>query len=171
MSKGAPTKTVKELLSEVQEIDPLGVIVITSAGIAGACGIRGPLTTLVAGISSALAPGGSVNSAAGSAVNIQELAFTPVLVWEGIDYLSKAFSGDSLANMSNLGFPSPYANANDTQKQQLVAIVGNAAGNMVEAGLMYTLFKNPETLKTIFDIGRESAKAGISGAKAAAALL
>jgi len=156
MAKGQASKTVKELLSEVQEIDPLGVVIITSAGIAGACGIKGPLTTMVTGIA------GMFSGEATGPAGIVALGLTPVAVYEGLDYISKVFSG------------SPDAvplNATDEQKKQMVLALGGAAGNMVEAGLMYTLFKNPETLKAIFDMGKETAKAGMGAAKAVGGLL
>jgi hypothetical protein len=148
VAKGTNTKELAELLDHVQTIDPLGAIVVTSAGIAGLAGIKGPITTIVnafAGTDSVAGQGlAGPTSPVGGAINVLE--------WWNY-FLQPQTVGQP-------GLP-----ASDTEKQALIVAIGNAAGNMVEAGIMYSLVKNPETLKTIFGMSEEAVKGGIGLAK------
>jgi len=156
MANKPDVKAISALLDDLQKIDPLGVIVITAAGVAGACGKAGPLTTLMAGIS-----GGKSSTSVGG-VDLVGLVVTPVGVFQGLDWLSKTLSGQNNGQTP--------LNASDEEKKQMLASIGTAASNMVEAGIMYTLVRNPETLRTLFDMSKESVKGAVGLAKGVGAL-
>ena len=145
-------KPLKELLDQMQAIDPLGAVVIASAGVAGACGVKGPLTTITEGIAGMF--GGEGSGPGGAQVNLPGIQ---VLEWWNYFFTSSSS-------------PSP-STMTDSEKNALITAIGNATGNMVEAGIMYTLVKNPETLRTIADITKQAANGAMGLAKAGAALL
>jgi hypothetical protein len=144
-------KDLKALLDHMEEIDPMGAVVVTAAGIAGLCGVSGPLTTIIDGFIGSNGKGvqfAGPTSTAGQAINVLEW-------W---NYFLQP-SGNS---------PVP---ANDSERQAMIIAIGSAAGNMVEAGIMYSLVKNPETLKTLMDMGKSAANGAIGLGKAGAAIL
>jgi hypothetical protein len=151
------TAAFKEMLDHMGEIDPFGALIIASAGVAGACGVKGPLTTLVGGIGSALGGGSGSDNSTNPLLLLTPLA--PEVVMSGINYLFTSAS------------QGPAHNATDSEKTALLTAIGNATGNMVEAGLMYELFKNPETFKAVVDITKQAANGAMGLAKAGAALL
>ena len=150
MATGKNAKEVVALLDKFTEIDPMGAIVVTSAGIAGACGIRGPLTTIMTGLV------GSVGSSSGSVSTNPLLLLTPLgtpeAVFEGLNWLTSTLNGKD----------NQPVNASDDEKKAVLQAIGGAAGNIVEAGIMYTLVRNPETLRQLFDITKEGVK-GVAG--------
>ena len=142
-------KNLKELLEHFQTIDPLGAVILTAAGVAGLSGVRGPLTTVVMGLSS-------------SAVNVEKLSNPVALV-----------SGIGLGPVGVIAYElfGHATSADASTKADTVTAIGCAAGNIVEAGLLYALLSNPETLKMLMDMARESAKGAIGLGKAGAAIL
>lgn len=150
-TKPSELKAFKDVLAQMQEIDPAFAVIVTAAGIAGAAGVQGPLTTLINGI-------GNLTSATAKEVgNAWTAVNTP-----GWVYLQQWLNGTPSA---------PSANATDEEKSAMMRTIGMAAGNMVEAGLLYTLMKNPETLKTLFEMGKTASTGAIGLGKAGATLL
>jgi hypothetical protein len=148
-------KDVTAMLQKLQDVDALGFTVIISAGVAGYCGVKGPLTSIL----TAIAP---VN---GSGKSVME--FNPGEAWLIADLVGTPILGPFLALFG--GATSGGTTTNPTPTQ--ISALGTAAANMVEAGLLYQLARNPETLKTLFDMGKEAANGAIGLGKTGAALL
>jgi hypothetical protein len=158
MAKNERVQALNSLLQQMQSIDPKFAVIVTAAGIAGAAGIKGPLTTLVNGLAK-IAEDTSNSST-------WHLITTP-----GYELISEWFGGNGSSSSSNPSIPSMSLPWTDEQKKAFIAMMGTAAGNMVEAGLMYTLVQNPETLRALFDMSKEAAKGAIGLASTGAALL
>lgn len=143
-------QTPQALFADLQAIDPMGMVIITAAGIAGAAGISGPLTTLIDGVASGL------GSTAKAVTQVTDVLTTP-----GWEYIAALFSGQS----------TPSLPTTSDQRSAMVKSVGLAASNMVEAGILYTLVRNPETMKAIFGMTQEAVKGAVGLGKAGAAIL
>jgi hypothetical protein len=142
------TKNLMELLDRFQQIDPMGAIVVSAAGIAGLAGLRGPLTTILTAF------GGTKDK--------------------------NPFSDPTFFTVGLLGGPVGVAilqlfgnnqNVDSSKQEDYVKAIGGAASNMVEAGLMYTLVHNPETLKMLMDMAKEAEKGAVGLSKGVGALL
>lgn len=160
-TKNSSPMALNQLLQQMQSIDPKFAVIVTAAGIAGAAGVQGPLTTIVNAI------GKIVSDTSNS--SMWHLITTP-----GYELIGEWFSGmgGSSSSTPSGGFvPSMGVPWTDEQKKAFIAMMGMAAGNMVEAGLMYMLVSNPETLRTLFEMGKEAEKGAVGLAKSASALL
>ena len=164
-------RNLDELVKEATDLDALGVIIITSAGVAGLCGIKGPLTTVISGLTgifstvakdlSSLDPMAMLSEAGSSVVEGWTLLYNAITQSNGNG------NGTASQAISTIN-ASPLTSA---QKIALIRIFGNASSNMVEAGLMYTLFRNPDTMKALMDITKEAATGAIGLVKTGAGLL
>jgi hypothetical protein len=152
VARTTETSNIKEIIDKMQAIDPIGAVVITSAGLAGLCGVQGPLSTIVSAFSKevkSLTEGGVL----GTLTNIAD-----VLFW-----------WNSLFNPSSSNV-TPNVPASDAEKAALIKAIGMAAGNMVEAGLLYQLARNPETMQTLFNMSTEAVKGAVGLGKGIAAI-
>jgi len=148
------TKDLNELLSNMQSIDPMGAIVVASAGLAGLCGVKGPLTTVMEGIGGIGGVGGKVQP--GSPLDTTEQVLNVLEWW---NFFLQPNNG------------SPALPADNRQRQALLTAIGTASSNMVEAAIMYTLVKNPDTMQTVFGIAQQAATGAIGLGKAGAAII
>jgi predicted benzoate:H+ symporter BenE len=148
-------KNITEMLQKMQDVDALGMLIIGSAGAAGLCGIKGPLTTLMMGI-------GSVGN--DTVTGVSKMIANPIDTWP--EWAFTAVAGPIGLILGPLFSPSntSAATSNPTpdEAKRYLMMVGNAAGNMVEAGLLYTLVRNPDTMRTLFDMSKEAVK-GVAG--------
>jgi hypothetical protein len=172
MATKAEVKDVTKLLAQMQEMDTLGYLIVISAGIAGLAGQRGPLTTIVQNIGGGTSGGSnSGNITQGTPLSgINNLVAPLNIFWDAqqvYGFISSLWPSSS----SSPTPPTAFNNLTPTDKAQVIALVGNAFGNMVEAGLMYTLFKNPDTMKTIFEMGKTAANGAIGLVKGAGPIL
>jgi hypothetical protein len=166
-------QALNEMVQNLTDIDALGALIIASAGVAGLMGVRGPLTTMMSaleGMFGGTAEDISMSSKTGLAgpswlQNMVIAMETPFLLivspqtW--FDWLGGKYAGDSQQTSS----------LTPDQQKLFTALIGNAAGNMVEAGLMYTLFRNPDTLKTFAEMAKQAANGALGLGKAGAGLL
>ena len=173
-------RKLDELVKEATDLDALGVIIITSAGVAGLCGVKGPLTTMMSGLTGMFGSGSIVKDLSSNNIDpmtiLWDAATEPFaaasVVVEGWTLLYNAITqsngnGTASQAISTIN-ASPLTSA---QKIALIRIFGNASSNMVEAGLMYTLFRNPDTMKALMDITKEAATGAIGLVKTGAGLL
>lgn len=113
----------------VDKIDPMGVVIMTAAGVAGYCGIKGPLTQIL----DAMQGNGS-----GPTHNIVE----------GITALSlPGLVGMIIGGVQDLAEkPKP--------SQSEILRTGYAMSNIVESGVLYTLAKNPGTPGAVAELAK-----------------
>lgn len=121
---------LNKVVEHITKEDPMALIIMSAAGVAGMCGQTGPLTRIINGLSS---------NENGSGVQ----AFLPGGMWNPVGL------GPGL-----IGFLLPFLNGQTgsaSDDPDMIKRTGYAASNIVEAGLMYTLVKNDEVLKAAID--------------------
>ena len=153
-------KDVAAALKDLQDVDALGFAIIGAAGVAGLCGFKGPLTTIVMGLES------SVTQAA---TGVTKMLQNPIDNWES--YAIGAVGGPIGAFVGAFVAGGSSAPTSPDEQKAWMRQIGQAAANMVEAGLLYQLARNPETLQTLFDMSKEAVKGATGLAKTGAALL
>lgn len=130
-TSGSSTENVAlAAMDKMGEIDPMAVIIMAAAGTAGLAGIPGPLTNILDSLSEGKSPIATVARTA---------------VYSGLGGVSPILTLIALVSQE------PSAVAQSTNEGSIKA-VGIAASNVVEAGLMYTLVRNPKTFETVSDI-------------------
>lgn len=155
MANRTEVKDITAMLEKLQDVDALGFTVILSAGVAGYCGVKGPLTAILTSFAPVNGSGESV------------MKFNPGEAWLIADLVGTPILGPFLALFGG-GMPGGTTTTPTTTQ---ISALGMAAANMVEAGLLYQLARNPETLRTLFDMGKEAANGAIGLGKAGGALL
>ena len=175
-------RKLDELVKEATDLDALGVIIITSAGVAGLCGVKGPLTTMMSGLTGMFGSGSIVKDLSSNNIDpmtiLWDAATEPFaaasVVVEGWTLLYNAITQSNGNGNGTASQAISTINASPLTSDQKIALMrmfGNASSNMVEAGLMYTLFKNPDTMKALTDITKEAATGAIGLVKTGAGLL
>lgn len=148
----AHDELMRAAATKLGEIDPLAVVVVSAAAIAGLCGQPGPVTRIVSAFASNDSKFQSpVDPLA--IVGMLNPVTMPFAIWAILfGALSSTGNGEAL--------PEP-------SKEQKY-LIGLAMSNVVESATMYTLVKNDEVMKAAMDIAKEGVKGAMSLAGSAA---
>jgi len=111
-----------------REVDPIMLAGATAAGIAGACGVKGPLTTILTGLS-----GNDVNAQLNNPAVTVGSVFTIGLI--------PTLVAGLLSGQGTSGTPSPEASQ--------MASLGAAMSNVCEFMIVYAAATNPGTPEAV----------------------
>lgn len=132
---GNANEAILEALGRVEEVDPMALIIMTAAGTAGLCGQTGPLTRIL----------NAFTENEGAIIPIIDPAVAFALFPSGVTLL-------------NFLLPPPSGSGTTEEQGKYAQRLGMGAMNVVEAGITYTLAKNPEVQKAIITTLQEMGK-------------
>ena len=164
-SERQKVKDITDAFQKLQDVDALGFAIIGAAGVAGYCGVKGPLTSILMGLE------GTV-SGSGGTTGVSKLLSNPIDTWTVFELTGSTFLAGFIAMFGQHSSSSSVPSVPTSPQEQKAWMLqfGQAASNMVEAGLLYQLARNPETLQTLFDMSKEAVKGAVGLGKGVAAL-